>query len=300
MDSKTFSYLYHKVRGYSDEDIRRESGLSEDEYELFEQAMSPMVEEIHKQQSRSEHIGNDFVQLTRYIYAGKSDQECGLTRPDAIKARSGEIFPLPAVGKLDFGKMSLQSAIGQRRSLRKYAEVPLSQEELSFLLWSASWARDFRSNERMEITFRNVPSAGSRHPLETFVDIRRVSGIKPGLYYYHPIKHCLILINEDPQTQEAILEGCFRQEMIQNSAVNFIFTAVPYRTGWRYGQRGYRYLYLDAGHVGQNVHLAAEAIGAGACMIGAYMDEAMNDVLGVDGIEEFVIYIAAVGKKPEA
>ncbi|MCD8480215.1 MAG: SagB/ThcOx family dehydrogenase [Candidatus Cloacimonetes bacterium] len=297
MDTKTFSYLYYKIRGYSDEDIRKESGLSEDEYPLFEQAMQALVEEIRGQQPRAEHIGNDFVQLTRYIYAGKSDQECGLTRPDAIKVRSGEIFPLPAVGKLNFQNLSLQDAIEQRRSLRKYSETPLSQEELSFLLWSASWARDFRSNERMEITFRNVPSAGSRHPLETFVDIRKVSGLKPGLYYYHPIKHCLILLSEDPAIQEAILEGCFRQEMIQNSAVNFIYTAVPYRTAWRYGQRGYRYLYLDAGHAGQNIHLAAEAIGAGACMIGAYMDEAMNDVLGIDGIEEFVIYIATVGKK---
>lgn len=297
MDTKTFSYLYYKTRGYSDEDIRRESGLSEEEYPLFEQAMQTLVAEIVKQQPDAEHIGNDFVQLTRYIYAGKSDQECGLTRPDAIKARSGEMFPLPAVGKLDFHKMSLQEAIEKRRSLRKYSDTPLSQDELSFLLWSASWSRDFRSNERMEVTFRNVPSAGSRHPLETFVDLRRVSGFKPGLYYYHPIKHCLVLVNDDPATQEAILEGCFRQEMIQSSAVNFIFTAVPYRTGWRYGQRGYRYLYLDAGHVGQNLHLAAEAIGSGACMIGAYMDEAMNEVLNIDGIEEFVIYIAAVGKK---
>jgi SagB-type dehydrogenase family enzyme len=85
--------------------------------------------------------------------------------------------------------------------------------------------------------------------------------------------------------------------MIQSSAVNFIYTAVPYRSCWRYGQRGYRYLYLDAGHIGQNLHLAAEAISAGACMIGAYMDEAMNEALKLDGIQEFVIYVSAVGKK---
>lgn len=297
MDSKTFSYLYYKSRAYSDAEIQSESGISADEYYLFEQTMQSLVEEIKAQKPKAERIGDDFVQLTRYIYASKSDQECGLTRPDAIKARSGEIFPLPAIGKLDFQNLSLQDAIQQRRSLRKYSDQPLSPEELSFLLWAGSWARNFRSSERMEITFRNVPSAGSRHPLETFVDLRRVSGFKPGLYYYHPIKHCLVLVDSDPQTQEAILEGCFRQEMIQSSAVNFIYTALPYRTVWRYGQRGYRYLYLDAGHVGQNVHLAAEAIEAGVCMIGAYMDEAMNDALKLDGIEEFVIYICAVGKK---
>jgi SagB-type dehydrogenase family enzyme len=297
MDTKTFSYLYYKTRGYSDEEICRESELTEEEFQLFEQAMQALVEEIRLKKTRAERIGNDFVHLTRYIYDGKSDQECGLTRPDAIKARSGEIFPLPAVGTLDFKQLSLQEAIEQRRSLRKYSDTEMSSEELSFLLWAASWARDFRSNERMEITLRNVPSAGARHPLETFVDLRRVKGFKPGLYYYHPIKHCLVLISDKPETHEAIFEGCFRQDMVQNSAVNFIYTAVPYRTVWRYGQRGFRYLYLDAGHAGQNVHLAAEAIGAGACMIGAYMDEAMNDALGIDGIEEFVIYVAAVGKK---
>jgi len=181
--------------------------------------------------------------------------------------------------------------------LRKYSTVPLKQEELSFLLWASSWARDFRSTEHIELTFRNVPSAGSRHPLETFLDIRRVEGIKPGLYYYHPVKHCLVLDNNSPEIAAKIHEGCMFQEMIPQAAVNFIFSAVPYRTVWRYGQRGYRYLYLDAGHIGQNIHLAAEAIDAGACMIGAFLDEVMNEALGLDGIEEFVIYIASVGKK---
>jgi SagB-type dehydrogenase family enzyme len=97
--------------------------------------------------------------------------------------------------------------------------------------------------------------------------------------------------------QTRILEGCFGQEMIQGAAANFIYTALPYRTTWRYGQRGYRYIYIDAGHIGQNLSLAAEAVGAGACMIGAYLDEALNDVLGIDGTQEFVIYVAAVGKK---
>lgn len=149
----------------------------------------------------------------------------------------------------------------------------------------------------MEITFRNVPSAGARHPFECQVLVRDVTGIKPGLYYYHPVKHCLVLINDDPATAEAIYEACMRQEMVKTAPATLILSAVPYRTSWRYGQRGYRYLYLDAGHVGQNIHLAAEAIGGCACMIGAYLDEAMNECVGVDGIQEFVIYIATVGKK---
>lgn len=297
MDPRTFDYIYLKNHGASDEEISKDIGLSLDEIQLMQQTLRSVLREIEAERPQARTIGADFARLTSNVYAEKSDQELELVRPDAIKARSGEIFALPAVGKLDFGQISLQDAISQRRSLRKYSDEPLSQEELSFLLYCSSWARDFRSNERMEITFRNVPSAGSRHPIETFVDLRRVAGLKPGLYYYHPIKHCLILYDESPETQNKVFEGCFRQEMIQSSAANFIYTAVPYRTTWRYGQRGYRYLYIDAGHIGQNLSLAAEAVGSGACMIGAYLDEALNKVLKIDGTQEFVIYVAAVGKK---
>jgi len=298
MDMKTFGYLYYKTRGYSREDIIRQAEINAEDFEFFEKNLQDVLKEIENLRPVAENIGQDFVRLTRYIYERESDQTLGVPRPDAIKVRSGEIISLPAIGTLKMPEMPLAKAIEQRRSVRKYSAVPLKQEELSFLLWASSWARDFRSTEQMEITFRNVPSAGSRHPLETFLDIRRVEGIKPGLYYYHPVKHCLILYDDSPEIATKIYEGCMFQEMIPTAAVNFILTAVPYRTVWRYGQRGYRYLYLDAGHIGQNIHLAAEAIDAGACMIGAFLDEAMNDAIGLDGIDEFVIYIASVGKKP--
>ena len=298
MDMKTFGYLYYKTRGYSRDDIIRQAEINAEDFEFFEHNLQDILKEIENLRPVAENIGQDFVRLTRYIYERESDQTLGVPRPDAIKVRSGEIISLPAIGTLKMPEMPLAKAIEQRRSVRKYSPVPLKQEELSFLLWASSWARDFRSTEQMEITFRNVPSAGSRHPLETFLDIRRVEGIKPGLYYYHPVKHCLILYDDSPEIATKIYEGCMFQEMIPTAAVNFILTAVPYRTVWRYGQRGYRYLYLDAGHIGQNIHLAAEAIDAGACMIGAFLDEAMNDAIGLDGIDEFVIYIASVGKKP--
>jgi len=300
MDMKTFGYLYYKARGYEQEAILKQAELSEEEYDFFERNLTGVLSEIDECRPQAEKIGTDFVRLTRYIYERESDQAMGVVRPDAVKARAGELVSLQAVGKIEPPDISLKQAIEQRRSVRKYSDKPISMDELSFLLWSASWARDFRSNEKMEITLRNVPSAGARHPLETYVDIRNVVGIKPGLYYYHPIKHCLVLLDESAEKATQIYEACMRQEMLKTSAVNIILSAVPYRTVWRYGQRGYRYLYLDAGHVGQNIHLAAEAIDGGACMIGAYLDEAMNEAIGVDGVEEFVIYIASIGKKADA
>lgn len=297
MDIKTFGYLYYKTRGLPRDEIVKQAEISEEEYDFFELNLSLLLSEIETELPKAEGIGHDFVHLTRYIYGRNSDQEMGLPRPDAVKARSGELVSLPAVGTLRMPEISLSKAIEQRRSLRKYSAQALTTEELSFLLWATSWARDFRSNEKMEITLRHVPSAGARHPFETYLLLNNIKGIKPGLYYYHPIKHCLVLLDEDERISKDIFEGCFRQDMVKSSAVTFIWTAIPYRTTWRYAQRGYRYLYLDAGHVGQNLHLAAEAIKSGACMIGAYMDELMNECLGVDGVEEFVIYIGTVGKK---
>ncbi len=297
MDMKTFGYLYYKARGYSQADILKEAEISEEEYGFYEKNLTGILAEIEELRPKAESIGVDFVRLTRYIYERESDQTLGIPRPDAVKVKSGEIVSLPAVGKIEQPLITLSKAIEQRRSVRDYTEQALSQEELSFLLWATAWARDFRSNERMEITLRHVPSAGARHPLETYLDIRKVEGIKPGLYYYHPIKHCLVLLDSSPEKAVQIFDGCMRQGMVASAAVNIILSAVPYRTSWRYGQRGYRYLYLDAGHMGQNIHLAAEAIGAGACMIGAFLDEAMNEALSLDGTEEFVIYIASVGKK---
>ncbi|PKN78432.1 MAG: hypothetical protein CVU48_08425 [Candidatus Cloacimonetes bacterium HGW-Cloacimonetes-1] len=298
MDIKTFGYLYYKTRGLDRESIMKEAELAADEYDFYEQNLAPFLTEIEAERPKAENIGSDFVRLTRGIYELPSDQENGITRPDAVKPRQGETITLPAVGTIPKPTQTLYQAIEQRRSLRKYATEGLSAEELSFLLWATTWARDFRSNEKIEITLRNVPSAGARHPFETYLLIRNVKGIKPGLYYYHPIKHCLILQSELESIEDKISEGCFRQPMVNDAAVVFIWTAVPYRTSWRYGQRGYRYLYLDAGHVGQNLHLAAEAVNGGACMIGAYLDEMMDECIGVDGNFEFVIYIATVGKKP--
>lgn len=302
MDTKKFYYLYFKVRDEAKDVILKEANLSEEEYARFEQELAEEVRLIKSERSNLPEIGADFVHFTRYIYEPAPDTAKGVYRPDAVNPWSGEILQLPAVGVIEKPEMKLWDAIEKRRSLRSYADKALTQAELSFLLWSTQWVRDFRSNEKVEVAFRNVPSAGARHPFETWLLINKVDGIRPGLYYYHPIKHGLVLFKEGSEWAETVCHASFDQEMVKTSAITFIWVAIPKRTTWRYSQRGYRYLYLDAGHVGQNLHLAAEAIDSGACMIGAYYDEGMNETLGLDGKDSFVIYMASLGKRilPEA
>jgi SagB-type dehydrogenase family enzyme len=124
-----------------------------------------------------------------------------------------------------------------------------------------------------------------------------VEGLTPGFYWFAAGRHQLVQLEVDSASAERMTKACFEQEMPRRCAVTFIWIADVYRSTWRYSERGYRYLFLDAGHVCQNLYLAAESIDCGACAIGAFLDEEMNGLLELDGKNQFVIYLAAVGKK---
>ena len=148
-----------------------------------------------------------------------------------------------------------------------------------------------------EYTLRTVPSAGARHALETYLLARRVDGFAPGLYRYLALRHRLEEVDLDPGISERVLAACYGQAFLRQAAVIFVWTAVPYRMTWRYGERGYRYLFLDAGHACQNLYLAAAPISCGVCAVGAYDDEAMDRALGIDRSDQFPIYVAALGRR---
>jgi SagB-type dehydrogenase family enzyme len=141
-----------------------------------------------------------------------------------------------------------------------------------------------------------VPSAGCRHALETYLAVFRVSGLDNGVYRYLPVKHEVALISRPAGLERLTASAALNQKFAGSGAVTFIWTAVPYRMEWRYGDAAYKVIALDAGHVCQNLYLACEAIGAGTCAIAAYDQEKSDRLAGVDGEDEFVIYMASVGK----
>lgn len=239
--------------------------------------------------------GREFLERTRYSHLGRSDQQLGLPQPPLGKSPDPEgpriDLPDPAEAHLD--QPDLTRVIAERSSVRKYSALPLSLSDLSFLLWCTQGVREVLGERA---TLRTVPSAGARHPLETYVLVNRVDGLDPGLYHYLPPGHQLQKRDLAAGVAEGVHEATFGQYVLA-SAVTFIWSAVPYRSVWRYQARAWRYLFLDAGHVGQNLYLGVQAIGAGCCAIAAYDDEAMNRTLGLDGVEEFVIYLATVGRR---
>ncbi|UCF10619.1 MAG: SagB/ThcOx family dehydrogenase [Candidatus Bipolaricaulota bacterium] len=244
------------------------------------------------------HAGRRFVRDTCYDRLTPSDQAAGVPQPPLFRQRSaapGEAITLPDPRAVPQAELTVTAAITRRESLRDYSPEPLSLEELSYLLWAT---QGLRGEIPGKATLRTVPSAGARHPLETFVLAHRVCELPPGLYPYLPLDHALGAAVGGADAIREVAAACLGQAIVPASAATFLWTAVPYRSAWRYSERAYRYLFLDAGHACQNLYLAAESIGAGACAIGAFSDEALNEALGVDGEEEFAIYAAAVGKRP--
>lgn len=241
-------------------------------------------------------IGKEFMEKTRYKYLEVSDQRKGLPQPPLeIGPKEGqESIPLPDPEDLELGHIDLRTMFESRRSVRTYSEQSLTLEEFSWLLWSCQGVKEVTSRPA---TLRTVPSAGARHPFETYLLVNKVDGLEPGLYRFLAIDHKLAVVNLEEGIADKIAYACYRQSFVKTCAVTFIFTAVGYRTCWRYGERGYRYMHLDAGHACQNLYLAAEAIGGGACAIGAFYDDEINSLLGLDGVGQFVIYVATTGKK---
>ena len=190
-------------------------------------------------------------------------------------------------------KYSLLRAISDRRSVRTYADKPLSIAEISFLLWATQGIQRVASPER---AFRTVPSGGCRHPFETYLCVLNVKTLTPGIYRYLPLEHELLFEFTEDSLAQKIVTAAMGQPFVGQAACTFIWTVIPYRKEWRYGPGGHKSIALDAGHVCQNLYLACEAVHAGTCAVAAYDQEFINRLLRVDGREEFVVYLAPVGK----
>lgn len=191
-----------------------------------------------------------------------------------------------------FKGLILEEAIKNRRSVRKYSDKPLNLDEISQLLFSAQGITGTSYGHRL----RTAPSAGALYPFEIYLVVNRGEKIKPGVYHYLAEEHNLELLQEG-DFREKIKIATLGQEPVANASVVFILTAVSERTTKKYGDRGYRYIHIEAGHIGQNILLQATSLGLGAVPIGAFSDEEVNRLLTLDSKRQSVIYLIAVGKK---
>jgi SagB-type dehydrogenase family enzyme len=241
--------------------------------------------------------GREFMEKTKYKHLPESDQYQGLPQPPLVKTwpAGGQIIDLPNPASVPTKQIDLTTAINERRSVRAYAQTPITLGELSYLLWTTQGIRE--TTER-PATLRTVPSAGSRHPFETYVLATRVEGLEPGIYAYIAAEHKLQVHQLGADLGPRTAELAFRQQMVARGAATLIWAADAYRSVWRYADRAYRYFHLDAGHVCAHLYLAVQAVGCGCCGIAAFDDDGLNSLLGLDGVDEFVVYLGTVGKLP--
>jgi len=236
----------------------------------------------------------DSVRLTIDFY--QTGQNRGIMPPPVEKPYPAEsqIIALPPEKQWNsISPVNLVSAIKNRRSHRTFKNEPLTPEELSFLLWAT---QGIRKKVDEATAYRTVPSAGCRHAFETYLGVLNVSGLGPGIYRYLPLEHSLVVERHEENLAEHLVEAALGQPFFGKAPVTFIWTTLPYRMEWRYDIAAHKVIAIDAGHMCQNLYLACETVSAGTCAVAAYNQTLMDELVNVDGDDEFVIYMAPVGK----
>ena len=234
--------------------------------------------------------------IRKQIDFSKTDQNRGIDPPpiekpfgdDAVIIDLANAYSLKSIPGIN-----LSDAIKNRKSRRAFLNKPVTLEELSFLLWAT---QGIRHKIDCGHAYRTVPSAGCRHAPETYLCVLNVESLEQGVYRYLPLEHKLLFEFTEDHLNRKIVEAVYGQPYPGKAAVTFIWTAIPYRMEWRYDLAAHKVIALDAGHVCQNLYLACEAISAGTCAIAAYDQDAVDRLLRIDGIDEFTIYMAPVGK----
>lgn len=238
----------------------------------------------------SKDIGDRFQQETKYLrehmkgggldWSNKPQTYKSYPQCNTIPLSRPQLQPM----------LSLDTTLNQRKSIRSFTPRPLDEKQLAYLLWAATGVQRYERG----YAFRAAPSAGALYPLETYLVLHRVTGIPAGVYHYSIQHHTLEELSLG-DFQRQITQAILGQTMSREAAVVLIWTAIFQRCKWKYQERAYRYIYLDAGHVAQNLALTATSLNLGSCQIGAFYDEEVNEILGIDGVKESAIYLSAVG-----
>ena len=203
------------------------------------------------------------------------------------RVAGGAAVALPAA--LPLPGLSVGQALQRRRSLRVYRDRMLTGHELAWLVHAATAITS-------QAGYRTAPSAGALYPIETYVAAGRVEGIGAGLYHVNVRAQALELVRAGSVAGDLMIAG-LGQQFLRDAPAVFVLTGLFQRTRWKYHERHYRYICWEGGHVAQNLYLAAEAAGLGACMVGAFLDGMLNDLLRIDGRHEAALGLVAVGPR---
>lgn len=185
------------------------------------------------------------------------------------------------------GKISLKRALTQRKSIRSFSNRMLSKNKISTLLYFSSGL--IKANSKLPRRF--YPSAGARYPLEVYL-ISINSELPRGLYHYYIKSNSLEKLLTFNRFD---FDRYYNQKWIKRSSCLIIITAIFERTTIKYGDRGYRFILMEAGHLAQNINLISSALNISCCAIGGYIDDNINKLIDLDGVRESVINVIGIG-----
>ncbi|MGD9852103.1 MAG: SagB/ThcOx family dehydrogenase [Nitrospirales bacterium] len=189
----------------------------------------------------------------------------------------------------------LDQALSFRRSSRSFIPTTIDLAQLSAILYFTYGVSLDKNKTELFRSYRMSPSAGALYPLEIFFHSTQVRGLNPGIYHYNPLHHHLRLIKEGDATAE-VDSAMVQKDLTNNALLTIFISAVFERSIFKYGNRGYRFIFLEAGHVAQNINLVSGALGLGCINIGGFFDRQIDSLLGFDGLTQSTIYIVATGK----
>lgn len=244
----------------------------------------------------------NFMKCPSFIEGmAESDQQQGIPHPIHCHEAKGKFITLKPFNTSICVDDSYHHLLDIRRSLRVYdRDAAMTQEQLAFMLWSAQGIQEYRGANNVS-TLRPAPSGGARHPFELYITVRNVEGLDMGIYRYVPTAHVgekqvvIELIGCMKNYEEQIASMVAGQKWAAAAPVVLFLSCVPYRAEWRYKDLAHRVALIDLGHVGQNIMLSAEAIGMGSCCMAAYDQKLCDEILGLDGKDEFTVYAVSVG-----
>ncbi|MFO7870071.1 MAG: SagB/ThcOx family dehydrogenase [Kiritimatiellia bacterium] len=221
--------------------------------------------------------------------AGIALAMCMASAGMAEEEGGGNTVKLPEPDKK--GKVSLEETLAARRSRREYAEGPLSLKQAGQILWAAQGITGEGGRKK------TAPSAGATYPMKIYLAAGKdgVKGLDAGVYRYVPDKHEIEMV-KGGDVQSRLALAALGQQFVASAPVNIVIAAEYARTTRRYGERGKRYVHMEAGHISENIYLQAEAAGLGTVAVGAFDDEKAADLLGLPN-DLAPMYIMPVGKR---
>jgi SagB-type dehydrogenase family enzyme len=235
-----------------------------------------------------EGIGDTFQVQTRYDRNKPPAGRKPIRLAPLYKTYAG--VHIIALSKPEGGAISLDEALHRRTSVRDFSNTPLDESALSYLLWASTGIQ----RHEFGYAFRTSPSAGALYPIETYVVLNNVKTLAPGVYHYNIQTHSLEQLRTGDYGR-SIAQAALNQRMCVQAAAVFVWTAVYDRSKGKYLERAYRYIYMEAGHIAQNLALASVSLGLGSCQVAAFYDSEVETIIEVDGKVEGALYLSVVG-----